>query len=343
LQGEELEVQEWVGRGDYWRMPLENVAETDLRFEKDPATGEVTAVWVRWHERSHLFNAGPGERCYMIERARGLVRFGDGGRGLNPQAGSRISVTYRSGGGLTGNVPAGEISELRTAVPFLASATNPVPASGGAATESVESVRERGAQRLRHRNRALAAKDFEWLAREASPDVARARCLPITGPVGHAQRGWVTLVVVPHSSDARPQLTPEFHRRVQTHLAGCTPAAVSRHVRIIGPEYSAINVRAEIAPQRPDEAAKVEARVRENLNLFLHPLTGGRNGQGWSFGQTVFLSQIAKVIEESEGVDYARHISLSRDRQRFDESVPIEINTLPAAGDHELKLVLGEN
>jgi len=343
LEREELEVQEWVGRGEHWRTVVQNVPESELRFEYDPATREVTAVWVPWRERSHLFDSGPDDRHYIIERARGLVRFGDGARGLIPPAGSRLSVSYRNGGGLAGNVPAGTISELRTGVPFLASATNPAPASGGAATESPESVRERGPQRLRHRDRAMAATDFEWLAREASPDVALARCLPITGPAGHAQRGWVTLVVVPHSPDARPQLTPEFLRRVQTHLARLAPVAVGGHVRIIGPEYATINVRAEIVPKQPDEAAKVEARVRERLNLFLHPLTGGPGGQGWDFGQSVFLSQIARVIEESDGVDYARRIVLSRDGQIFGESVPVETNALPAAGDHELKLVVGEN
>jgi uncharacterized phage protein gp47/JayE len=343
LEGELLEVQEWTGRGEYWRTSVQDAPEADLRFERDPAKGVVTAVWVRWQERPHLYSSGATDRHYVLERARGLVRFGDGQQGLIPPAGSRIAVSYRSGGGLAGNVPAGTITELRTGAPFVVSATNPAPAFGGAATESLESVRGRGPQRLRHRDRAVSATDFEWLAREASPDVARARCLPITGPDGHAQRGWVTVVVVPFSLDARPALTSELRRRVRDHLSQRAPAAVALRVRIIGPQYAPIGVQAEIAPVRPDEAAAVEARVRDALNQFLHPLTGGPAGQGWAFGQTVYLSQIAKVIEGAEGVDHARRIRLIVNEQIFDEFAPVDADTLAAAGDHALKLIIGEN
>jgi uncharacterized phage protein gp47/JayE len=343
LEGEMLEVQEWTGRGEHWRTSVQGVPESELRFERDPATDIVTAVWTRWRVRAHLYSSSPTDRHYVIERAQGLIRFGDGRQGMIPPAGSRIAVSYRSGGGLAGNVPAGTITELHTGTPFVASATNPSPALGGAAIESDESVRSRGPQRLRHHDRAVSATDFEWLAREASPDVARARCLPITGPDGHAQRGWVTVVVVPFSRDARPALNSELRRRVREHLSRRAPAAVARRVRIIGPQYAPIGVQAEIAPIRPDEAAAVEARVREALNRFLHPLTGGPNWQGWNFGQSVYLSQIAKVIEGAEGVDYARKIRLRVNDQIFDEFVQMDTDMLAAAGDHTLKLIVGEN
>jgi uncharacterized phage protein gp47/JayE len=343
LEGEMLEVQEWTGRGEHWRTSVQGVPESDLRFERDPATDIVTAVWTRWRGQLHLYSSNPTDRHYVIERGRGLIRFGDGRQGMIPPAGSRIAVSYRSGGGLAGNVPVGTITELHTGTPFVASATNPAPALGGASIESDESVRSRGPQRFRHRDRAVSATDFEWLACEASPDVARARCLPITGPDGHAQRGWVTVVVVPFSLDARPALNSELRRRVREHLSRRAPAAVARRVRIIGPQYAPIGVQAEIAPIRPDEAAAVEARVREALNRFLHPLTGGPNWQGWNFGQSVYLSQIAKVIEGAEGVDYARRIRLRVNDQIFDEFVQVDTDMLAATGDHTLKLIVGEN
>jgi predicted phage baseplate assembly protein len=343
LEGELLEVQEWTGRGEYWQTFVQGVPETDLRFERDPSTGDVTAVWARWQERPYLYSSGAIDRHYTLERARGRVSFGDGRQGMIPPAGSRIAVSYHSGGGLAGNVPAGTITELRTGTPFVAGATNPAPASGGAATESDESVRRRGPQRLRHRDRAVSATDFEWLAREASPEVARARCLSITGPDGHAQRGWVTVVVVPFSLDARPALTPELRRLVREHLSQRAPAALARRVRIIGPQYASIGVQAEIAPLQPGEAAAVEASVRDALNQFLHPLTGGPDGQGWNFGQTVYLSQIARVIEGAEGVDYASLIRLTVNEQIYDESAPVDVDMLASAGDHMLKLIIGEN
>ena len=179
-----------------------------------------------------------------------------------------------------------------------------------------------------------------WRAKPR-PDVARVRCLPLTGPAGHAQRGWVTLLVAPDSHDPQPQPSPEFRRRVREHVAARVPATVTRQVRIAGPQYLPVSIQAEIVPHLPAEAALVEARVREGLNRFLHPLSGGFDGGGWSFGQPVYLSQIARIVEETPGVDYAGLIRLSANELVFADVVPVETNTLVAAGPHELKLSVG--
>ena len=80
-----------------------------------------------------------------------------------------------------------------------------------------------GPRRISHRDRAVSAQDFEELALEASRQVAKARCLTATNLVraGTARRdpcdagqrhtplgarGWVSLIVVPDSTDARPWL-----------------------------------------------------------------------------------------------------------------------------------------
>jgi uncharacterized phage protein gp47/JayE len=341
LEGEAIEIQEWIGRGEGWRTTLNDVPENELRKVSDPVTNQVTSVWVTWHAQPQLYDSHASDRHYTIERATGLIRFGDHRNGLIPPAGSRIVATYSSGGGAAGNVSANIITELRTALPFLQSATNPMPASGGAEVETTTAVKRRGPQRLCHHDRGVSAEDCEWLAREASPDVARVHCLPLTGSAGRAQRGWITLVVVPSSPDAQPQPSPEFHRRVREHLAQRVPVAVSRHVRIVGPQYVLVGVQAEIIPHVPSQAAQVEARVRDKLNRFLHPLAGGTDGDGWSFGQAVYLSQVARVIEETVGVNYAREIRLHANGQVFADVVPIEADALVAAGDHELKLSIG--
>ena len=341
LEGQVIEVQEWIGRGENWRNFVLGVPEEDLRFERDPATGVTTAVWVRWHPQTHLYKTQRDERHYSIERARGLIRFGNGVHGLVPSAGNRIIAAYSSGGNAAGNVLTGAISELRTAVPFLQSVTNPIPASGGADIESAEHVRRRGAQWLRHQDRAISTQDCEWLAREASPDVARVCCLPIAGPAGQAQRGWITLIIAPNNPDPQPLPSPEFQRRVRAYLATRVPATVAHHVRILAPQYVPVSVRAEIVPSEPGAAAQVESSLRSRLNDFLHPLRGGINGRGWEFGQAVYLSQIARVIESTPGVDYARDIRVSAREQRFADFVPIDRYALVAAGDHELKLIVG--
>jgi hypothetical protein len=187
----------------------------------------------------------------------------------------------------------------------------------------------------------VSAEDFEWIARDASPEVARARCRPVTGPDGHAQRGWVTVMIVPHAADAQPRPSPELRRRVRDRLVGCAPAAIVERVRVEGPRYVTVSVAAEIVPVTPASAAIVEARVRGRLEQFLHPLTGGPSRRGWEFGETVHLSQIASVVEGTDGVDFARAISLNVGGRIYSESIPMDADLLIATGDHELKLAVG--
>lgn len=349
LEEEGIEIQEWSGSGDGWQLSFKDVPEENLRFVRDPSSG-ATAVWVRWQSQPHLYHSGTTDRHYVVERATGLLRFGDGQKGMIPPAGRGLYASYSSGGGVRGNVPAGSIAEPRTVVPYIRGVTNPVPASGGADIEADPATKRRGPERIRHWGRAVAMRDFEWLAREASPDIARACCLPLAGEDGHARRGWVTLLVVPQSPEPQPQPSPELRQHVCEYLAGRAPAAVAGRIRVIGPAYSPVSVRAEIIPHDPADAALVEARVRAGLNGFLHPLTGGQESLGWDFGQPLYLSQIAQVIETTPGVDYAKEIVLGLQPAAdnglvrvFNEYVPVDAGTLVCAGTHEIKITLGED
>ena len=52
-------------------------------------------------------------------------RISRGQRGLIPPAGAPVSVSFRTGGGLSGNAPRGSVSQVRAAIPFLQAVTNP--------------------------------------------------------------------------------------------------------------------------------------------------------------------------------------------------------------------------
>jgi hypothetical protein len=340
LDGEQIDVREWTGRDRGYEAITEAIVEADRRLVRDPVTGQIIEVWVRWKARPHLFDAGPNDRVYTLERIRGAVRFGDGQRGLIPPAGAPISAAFRTGGGLSGNAPTGSVSEPRAAIPFLQSVTNPRPARGGSDAEALEVTRVRGAERLRHRDRALSPRDFEWLAVEASPSVARARCLPATGPAGPGQRGWVTVVIVPYSADRQPQPDDELVGRVRAYLVARAPATLARRIRVVGPTYQPISVVAEIVPRRPEDATTLEAELRRRLDEFLHSLRGGRDGRGWQVGQPVPLSQVAALIEATPGVDFARDVSLQVEGAIHGDEVPGHPDALPAPGHHEIRLTL---
>lgn len=340
LGDEVVEVREWAGRGDDWQTTLAGVAPADLRFEADPQDpGIKTAAWVRWHSRPHLYRSGPQDRHYVVERARGVFQF-PGDEGFIPPAGAPIVVSYVTGGGVEGNVPAGTVNELRSGVGFVESVSNPLPSAGGAATELLRAARDRGVQQVRHRGRAVTREDYEWLALGASSEVARARALPLEAPHGRGARGAVGLVLVPHSSDAQPVASPELERTVLDALARQAPAGVAAGIRIVAPSYVAVGVRAEILPLRAEEAGRVEALVRLRLARFLHPLAGHHDGRGWEFGERVYLSDIAALIEHTPGVDAVRFLQLKSGAVLHGDSVPLEPHELVAAGDSQLMIIV---
>jgi len=90
LGSERVEVREWLGRGDDWRTVLADVDPADVRFEVDPQEPTVkTAAWVRWWPQPHFYRSNPGDRHYVVERARGVFRF-PGVDGFIPPAGAPI-------------------------------------------------------------------------------------------------------------------------------------------------------------------------------------------------------------------------------------------------------------
>jgi hypothetical protein len=346
LEGEVIEVRELAGPRVPAEWPLlhqellgQGLGEDDIRTVTDRRSGKISEVWVRWRERPNLFFSGPTDRHYVIERSRGRLIFGDNVYGRVPPAGADgIRATrYRSGGGSSGNVAAGAISQVLSGV-LVQNLTNPRAAEGGAEGEPVAAVLGRGPQTMRHRHQALSWADYEALAREASPAVAVARALPTTHPSGRPAPGWVKVLIVPQSQDPQPQPSFELRRRVQDYLAARAPAAVAGQIVVGGPQYLPIGVAAIVAPVNAQEAGPVGERARQALADFLHPLTGGPRGAGWPFGRNVYLSDVATVLEALAGVDYVTALDLLLDGTPRGEMIAVPPDRIVVAGP--LRVVL---
>ena len=348
LPGEVIEVRELEGPRAAVEYPMlreaalkQGLSEADLRPEFDKRSGKITAVWVRWQFRPHLYFSGPDDRHYTVERARGRLIFG-GQRYPVAGANNIRARRYQAGGGLIGNVPAGAISQVLSGV-LAQGVSNPRSAQGGADGETVRGVKRRGPQVLRHQGRSLAARDYEALAYEASPGVALARALPATAPNLRPASGWVTLIIVPQSQSPQPQPSAELRRQVHDYLAARAPMTLADgRIAVIGPTYLPVGVAALIAPGAPGEAGRVEQRVRARLASFLHPTTGGPERLGWPFGRNVYLSDVAAVVEMTPGVDYAEGLDLLLDDVPVGEQVAVPPDRIVTAGPVRIEMKAAE-
>lgn len=293
--------------------------------------------WVHWHEVEHFSFSGPHDRHYIIDRNRGTIRFGDGKKGMIPPAGKNNIKCgqYSCGGGECGNVASGTVTKLRTSIPYIAAVTNPVPATGGTDMESMEDLKVRGPQTLKHRDRAVTYEDFEWIAKYASPMVAKVKCLP----EGRLKPGAVCLYVIPHGKENKPLPTEELanevrdylHDRVSGHLASFPTPMIS----ICPPDYVEVSVEATVIFESAGEAKIVKDRISGKLEQFFHPLYGGSNGEGWNFGRNACISEVYKVIEDSDGVDYVETASFLTEDGSV-ETVFISDDSLVCSGFHKL-------
>jgi hypothetical protein len=327
LPGEQLEVREPELPSAEERARIEAEEGPDAVRAVPDATGRPVEVWVRWHRVPDFHGSGPRDRHYTLDRRTGEVRFGDGQRGMAPPVG-RGSVRlarYHTGGGPQGNRPAGNVTQLRVAVPYVDAVTNPEPAGGGSAGETVAEATERGPRALRHRGRAVALADFEDLAREASPEVALARAVP---PRGADEAGSVALVIVPRGADPRPVPSLELLERVRAPLA--VRASPTVDVVVQGPEWVSVGVATQVVPAAAEAASQVHAAVLARLAAFLHPLTGGVDGRGWPFGRKPHRSDLYALLEGTPGVDHVRSLEVR------EGGAPQSDRFLVYAGAHEV-------
>ncbi|MCZ7406590.1 MAG: hypothetical protein O8C67_16910, partial [Candidatus Methanoperedens sp.] len=252
----------------------------DAIEEIEDGDGNVIGYWVRWHEMNYLYSSGPQSRHYIIDRNKGTITFGDGERGMIPPAGKdNIRCSYRYGGGAIGNnAGVQSITKLRTAFPFVESVTNHEDSDGGGDMKNLDWLREQGPQTIKHRDRAVTYEDFEWLAREASPKVARVKCLPTTDPGKNFRPGWITMIIVPDEREnPKPVPSQGLINEIQDYIFNRTSTYLTTYpsqITLIGPGYIQVGVEANVHFTSIADAKIIEGRIIENLKRFFHPLTG---------------------------------------------------------------------
>lgn len=301
-------------------------------------------TWVRWQPVANFRFSSPTSRHYVIDRITGQLTFGAMPDEPQFQAlplpigrNNVVAEVYRANGGEGGNRPKDTIVQLKSALPFVAAVRNPIAAAGGAPPETLEKTLARGPATLKHRNRAVTPDDYSALAKEASAEVALVRTLPITNPAGKRELGAVTVMIVPQSEDRRPAPSAELLGSVRRYLSWRAPETANHRLYLIGPTYTSIAVTVIFVPADPAEANLVICRVVADLDQYLHPLKGGPENAGWTFGNQLYLSNIYARIEAVEGVDFVVTASFESDPSATVIDIPP--NQLVSSGVHRVVAV----
>ncbi|NIM10477.1 MAG: hypothetical protein GTO45_00665 [Candidatus Aminicenantes bacterium] len=182
-------------------------------------------------------------------------------------------------------------------------------------------------------SRAVTSDDYERLALNTKEvKVARAKAVPRYHPNQHQEvPGVVTVIAVPGAEIQ----DSEFLEAVFNHLDHYRLLTTRLFVTL--PFYIAVGVKASVVIKPEYLESTVAVKVKEALDSFLDPLSGGKDGNGWPFGRTVYVSEIYEVIDGVEGVDYVETGSVNlkkEDEQWQDADIPIPRHALVCPGSH---------
>lgn len=323
------------------------------------AEGAPQQTWSEVHDFSASLS---DQRHYTLDPLSGELRFGPAVRqpdgtiklyGAVPARGANLVFErYRTGGGQIGNVQAGVINTLKTAIPFVARVTNLEPAWGGLDAETLDAARMRAPAMLRSRDRAVTESDFEFLAMQAIPAaIGRVKCLqPSPGDGGRVVPGQVYVLVVPRIprpsgflEPAQLELPAEDARKLTAYLD--ERRLLTTRLDIRPPAYYWVSAKARLRPTPGAKAEDVQAAVLTRLYAFLNPLTGGPDGRGWPFGRHLFVSDVYQCLQGLPNIQFIRSVELFTARPGGDaqgaplETLEIVAHGVIASGKHSVEFV----
>lgn len=278
--------------------------------------GKMYAVWC---EVETFADSTPDAAVFVADRNSGLIVFAPalrlGGSSSSPPvalarvpaAGREIRLWYRRGGGPGGNVGAQVLTVLKDPIPGL-DVTNPVPATGGSAAETLENAKLRGPQELHSLKRAVTARDFELVALRSSGAVARAKAFTQASLWKHASPGTVEVVLVPNlPDDARGagQVTAAALEAYQKKMDSAPIQATLDERRPLGTScvvnwahYKSVRVKARIVAHRAEDADALEQRILKRLYETITPLATTLLPSGWPFGHPLRAAQVYDLLTE---------------------------------------------
>lgn len=244
---------------------------------------------------------GGGGRVFTLdERPNGkpFVEFGDGVFGRKLASGETVAITYRTGGGSSGNISAQSLNTMLDSNVIVTSVTNPADFSGGADEQSIEQLRQLIPASLRTLDRAVTGPDHsDILVSNFSEVFAASTELNTTDPGVD-----INIYVVPQGlgiqkiSDniiLRNRLASFLDRRKM----------VTVQFQILDAFGVEALVSFEVFITDTTSKNTVRQAIVTALTQFFNLSSGGPQGAGIGFAEPILLKDVGNLIENIDGVE----------------------------------------
>ncbi|MGJ5179584.1 hypothetical protein ACQR16_14970 [Bradyrhizobium oligotrophicum] len=228
-------------------------------------------------------------------------------------------------------LPPKAIKSLFAPVPGVAAVRQPYPSFGGRPAEKPEGFQASSSERLRHKQRAVTAWDYERLVLRRFPEVYKVKCLPATSNEAAMDRrdalGLVRLIVIPDIRGKslfdpfEPKASSALLSDIADYLAPLLPG--SARLSVENARYVQVRIRVGVRFNDQNNPALWKQRLNDDLNRFLSPWAFD-DGADIMIGRRIYASSIVNFIDQRPYVDYVAGIKLfaSEDGETFTLAPP---------------------
>lgn len=295
------------------------LADLDIMLDHNPyidGSAVVSAANGDYLERDSLLGSGPNDLHYTVlvdQNDRATIRFGNGTSGAPPTG--TVRITYKTGGGIDGNVDAERLVVIEGAYadthgnPVQVSVVNTEPASGGADRQTVASAKLLVPESLRAMARTVAREDFEINARRVA-GVSRALMLTSNEDATIPENSGI-LYIIPQGGGLP---TPALKNQVLKMVTETYPCTLTFQVSVQNTVYRSVSVEARVYLKQGHSPASVRERIKTNLGAMFrmaepdgtpNPLVDFgfniKDADGNPVGEVAW-SDVFNVIRDTEGV-----------------------------------------
>ncbi|WP_081493391.1 baseplate J/gp47 family protein [Herbaspirillum sp. CF444] len=215
-------------------------------------------------------------------------------------------------------LPAASITRSRKPLPGITGVLQPIASGGGRAAETRAQLHSRLSERLRHKNRAISAADYEALILQYFPEVYKVKCFANVaidrGPDDCVRPGHVLVVPLPYwpagkHLDQMPMLNGNLMREIRAFLQGL--ASPWSRIAVENPVYEQIQVHCKVRFTGGLNSGYYINELNRAISRFLTPWDDGR-GYRTHFGWHIRQHDIEAFIGELPYVESVSGFSMLR-------------------------------
>ncbi len=214
-------------------------------------------------------------------------------------------------------LPAFTIERSVDSLPGIQRIMQPMPSFGGSPKEKTKQFYTRLSERLRHKQRAITAWDYERLILECFPQIQKATCLSNMNSERTDQAGSVLIVVTPYSKDKKtidPLVSREQLYEIKDYLQQYTSPFVQLEVR--NPAYERVKIICGVQLAKGYNYGLYLQKLNDEINKYLIQ-DMLQNGKNIELGGKINTSDILSFMRTLPYIDFITRFSMVQTAQDF--------------------------